>query len=75
MEWNGRKSTKEKTEQKISAVLEVIRVSIGCVHVCVESPKNVHTFRDLLEGLSVLRDNCAHSRILLTPSTRADGLG
>lgn len=74
MEWNGRKSTGESTESKM-LVLEVVRPSTGSVYVCVQSPENVYTFSDLLEGLSVLRGTCTHSRILLIQSTRTDGLG
>lgn len=61
--------------RKKSAVLEVVRVSIRFVHVCIRSSKNVYTFSDLLEGLSVLRGSCSHSHILLRQSTRTDGSG
>lgn len=72
MEWNGRKSTEEKTE---NIYCFRSRVSIVCVYVCVRNPGNVYTFSGFLEGLSVLRGSCTHSHILLTQSTRTDGLG
>lgn len=65
---NERKWNRRKQDRIYLLVLEVIRVSISCVYLCVcfRDPKNLYTCSDLLEGLSVLRSSCAHSYILLT---------